>query len=103
MPSTAEAFGLMAIEAMACGKPVIVFEGTALPEVIFAPKGGIAVPQGDVDALVFVIEDLVINPKKRQEIGNLAYNIAKENYDRDIFIDRIIALYRQIIESRIEH
>jgi glycosyltransferase involved in cell wall biosynthesis len=34
MPSLAETFGLMAVEAMACGTPPIVFEGTSLPAVI---------------------------------------------------------------------
>ena len=44
MPSLAETFGLMSIEAMASGCPVIVFENTVLPEITFAPECGIAVP-----------------------------------------------------------
>ncbi|WP_370574399.1 glycosyltransferase [Methanomethylovorans sp.] len=100
MPSTAEAFGVMVIEAMACGKPVIVFDGTSLPEVIFAPKGGIVVPQGDVEALRVAIEDLISNSKMRQEIGNSACSIAKENYDAHIFLNRIIELYAKVIENR---
>src|SRR5262245_33600162 len=40
MPPTAEAFGTMAIEAMACARPVIVFDGTSLPETTFAPQVG---------------------------------------------------------------
>ena len=52
MPSTAESFGLMAIEAMASSRPVICFEGTALPEVTFAPECGIALSVGDTDALL---------------------------------------------------
>jgi glycosyltransferase involved in cell wall biosynthesis len=55
MPSIAEAFGLMAVESMACGTPVIVFEGTALPETINAPECGIAVPYKDSEALARAI------------------------------------------------
>ena len=55
MPSKAEAFGLMAIEAMACGRPVLSLEGTALPSITFAPDAGLAV-EADVRALAHGIE-----------------------------------------------
>jgi glycosyltransferase involved in cell wall biosynthesis len=102
MPSTAEAFGVMAIEAMACGKPVVVFEGTSLPDVIFVPNGGIAVPQRDVDALRLAIESLVDDSKMRQEIGKSAFELAKINYNIDTFNDRIVELYGEVIEHRRE-
>lgn len=56
MPSTAEAFGLMALEAMAAGRPVVSFEGTSLPRVTRAPDCGIAVPMRDSVALRAAID-----------------------------------------------
>ncbi|WP_407357229.1 glycosyltransferase [Methanolobus sp. WCC5] len=102
MPSTAEAFGVMAIEAMACEKTVVVFEGTSLPEVIFAPNGGIAVPQGDVDALRRTVESLINNPEIRQKIGKSALDLVKKNYDADDFMDKMIELYGEVIKQRRE-
>jgi glycosyltransferase involved in cell wall biosynthesis len=96
MPSTAEAFGLMAIEAMACGKPVIVFEGTSLPEVTFAPDVGIAVPMRDVRALTSAVASLVENVADRLSRGRKAREIAERFYDDTIFADRLASLYRSV-------
>jgi glycosyltransferase involved in cell wall biosynthesis len=100
MPSTAEAFGFAAIEAMACGKPVIAFDGTSLPEVIFAPKGGIAVQQGNVEDLLYAVECLIDEPKSRQEIGGSALELARENYNLETFMEKITDLYRGVVERR---
>lgn len=100
MPSTAEAFGMMAIEAMACGKPVIVFEGTALSDVVFAPKGGISVPMKDSVALYSALHSLLINQNERNAIGDEAYRLSREHYDFKVHADRMLDLYRDIIERR---
>ncbi len=97
MPSTAEAFGVSAIEAMACGKPVIVFEGTSLPEVIFAPKGGIAVPQGDVESLTHAIESLIDDPQSRKKLGDSALELARKHYKLETFITKVVELYKEAI------
>lgn len=96
MPSTQEAFGMMAIEAMACGKPIITMDGTSLPEVIFAPDGGVSVPQGDVRSFKIVIEKFVNDSVFRNEVGKKALKIAKENYNFDNHIKSIINLYENI-------
>ncbi len=102
MPSTAEAFGMMAVEAMACGKPVIVFNGTALPEVIFAPQGGIAVPCRDVDALLRVLERLIDRAEERLQLGQNALNFARQHYDIKSHVDRMIDLYRDLNSKRVK-
>ena len=58
LPSLVEAFGIMAIEAMATGLPVIASRIGGLPEVIDDQKTGILVPPGDVDALAEAITSL---------------------------------------------
>lgn len=100
MPSTAEAFGMMAMEAMACGKPVIAFDGTSLPEVIFPPKGGIVVPQGDVDALHSALDRLIRNSDERLLLGRSARELAKQHYNFAIHAEKILDLYKEVIERR---
>lgn len=92
MPSTAESFGMMAIESMACAKPSIVFEGTALPEVTFAPVGAISIAP-NVDELVKAMKHLISDAKARQQMGAEARNIAVQNYDFKLHVDRMQRLY----------
>jgi glycosyltransferase involved in cell wall biosynthesis len=100
MPSTAEAFGLMAVEAMACGKPVISFQGTSLPEVTFAPHVGLAVPMRDTVALAEAITRWVEAPEEVRARGQEARNVAKAHYGIDLHLDRLISVYREAIARR---
>jgi glycosyltransferase involved in cell wall biosynthesis len=97
MPSTAEAFGLMALEAMAAGRPVICFEGTALPSVTHAPECGIAVPMGDSSALRRAIDGLCGDPVDAARRGAMGRRLASENYDYEVFLDSLAGLYRSAI------
>lgn len=81
MPSMAEAFGLMAIEAMACARTVLSFEGTSLPGITFSPTAGLSVPKGDVAELARAIEWLVRNPRECEQRGTLARALAERHYD----------------------
>jgi glycosyltransferase involved in cell wall biosynthesis len=100
MPSTAEAFGLMAIEAMACGKPVLSFEGTSLPEVTFAPDAGLAVPKGDEAALAAALRRWLQNPDEVAERGRQSRRYAEEHYAISLHANRIARLYQDIIDRR---
>lgn len=97
MPSTAEAFGVMAIEAMACAKPTIVFEGTSLSGVIFAPEGGISVAMGDSDELSRVMDELIENEQMRLAIGKKARQLAEKHYNWNDHVAKMIALYESIL------
>jgi glycosyltransferase involved in cell wall biosynthesis len=100
MPSLAEGFGMMAVEAMGCGIPVIAMEGTALPETLFVPLGGICVPQGDVEELLRATQRLVKFPEERHRIGQNARQLAVKHYDVNDYVDKIIALYREVVERQ---
>ena len=95
MPSTAESFGLMAVEAMACAKPVIVFEGTSLPQVVHAPEGGICIERSG-EAILRSIELLIHDPEYRKKIGTQAHNIVLNNYDYKTHYQKIKELYKNV-------
>jgi glycosyltransferase involved in cell wall biosynthesis len=100
MPSTAEAFGMMAVESMAFAKPVIVFAGTSLPEVSHAPDVGLQVPMGDVEALAAAIKRLVENGEERSARGLAGRALAEGLYGDRLFARRLGDLYRSVIARR---
>ena len=100
MPSTAEAFGLMAAEAMACGRPVICFKGTSLPGVTFAPEAGLAVPMRDAVALAAAIKHWIENPQEVEKRGRRSREIAETHYGVDLYVERLAAVYRSVVERR---
>jgi glycosyltransferase involved in cell wall biosynthesis len=100
MPSKAEAFGMMAIEAMACSRPVISFDGTALPSVTFAPTAGLAVPMDDNKALAQALQHLLSDSSERECRGRRSRLFAEEHYDIRIQAQVLASLYREIGTTR---
>lgn len=97
MPSAADSFGLMAAEAMACGRPVLCFEGTAVPETARAPQIGLAVPRGDVGALAAALRRWIDGPDELAARGRLARAAAEQDFDIEMQANRLAALYEDAI------
>lgn len=95
MPSLAESFGLMAIETMSCGVPIIVFDGTSLSNVVQAPIGGISIPR-DATILAVEIRNLITDLNKQKNISQNARNIAVDKYQFETYAAKHADLYRSI-------
>lgn len=100
MPSLAEAFGLMAAEAMAAGRPVVTFADTALESVIYAPDAGVAVRYSDPDALGSELLRLMENPDEVALRGAQSREIARREYSLDRHLSSLAALYQDVVRRR---
>ncbi len=100
MPSIAESFGLMAIEAMACSKPVVVFNNSALPSVTHAPECGYLVNNLDSDDLAKAIKKLVEDKEEREKRGKLAKKIVEKEYTEEEYYKRISNLYKEVYKRK---
>ena len=76
-PSLFEGFGLVILEAMAAGLPVITTENTGGPDVIGEGKEGFVVPAGNEGALREKMEWFINHPEKAAEMGRSAYSRAQ--------------------------
>lgn len=99
MPSPAESFGLMALEAMASGRPVVCFAGTALEKITRSPECGWAVPYGDAQALSAALEALASNPDDARRRGELGRRIVKDEHGYDEYLSALARLYQVVVSS----
>jgi glycosyltransferase involved in cell wall biosynthesis len=69
LPSVQEGFGIVYLEAMACGLPVVATASAAIPEVVPQGRAGLLVPPGDVGALANALAELLANADQRAAYG----------------------------------
>ena len=95
MPSHYESFGMVALEAMACGTPVIASNVGGLSHLVQDEKTGYLVPNGDWAALCDKLTNLVENTELQAKLGNNAKKKAVD-YAWPEIARKIIALYNQL-------
>ncbi|PDH37747.1 MAG: glycosyl transferase [Halieaceae bacterium MED-G27] len=95
VPSLYEGFGLPAIEAMACGVPLVSTNGGALPEVV--GEAGQVVAAGDEQALASAIAGLLSSSEERERLAAAGRDRAINEYCWDRCAERMVAYYREVI------
>jgi D-inositol-3-phosphate glycosyltransferase len=95
MPSDYESFGMVALEAMACGTPVIASDVGGLAFLVKDGRTGYRVPAGDVEALADRIAHLLTDELSRRRIGQRASCWA-ESYAWPNVADRIEGVYQEV-------
>jgi glycosyltransferase involved in cell wall biosynthesis len=94
-PSHFEALGLSAVEALACGVPVVASAVGGLPDFIQDGENGRLVPVQDVDALARALADLIVDRDTRQAMASRARS-SVAGYDEQIVFGRMQRLLEQL-------
>ncbi len=97
LPSGHESFGIAFVEAWACAKPVIGARIGAIPSVITEGQDGLLSTYQDSADLARAITELLVDPQRRQRMGQAGQQKVLQNYTWDIITDRIRAVYTQTI------
>ena len=98
--SESESFGVSAVEAQACGTPVIISDIPGLMEATDPGNSSIVVPRGNEREIANQIIDLYKNPKKRHLIGKRGRIFVEERFEIDRCFRDIERKYLEIVKKR---
>ncbi|MGB6420980.1 MAG: glycosyltransferase, partial [Anaerolineales bacterium] len=98
VPSHYESFGMVALEAMACGTPVVASQVGGLAFLVQDGVTGYTVPVDEPQALAERLTELINNPELRLELGANAAAFARD-YSWEKIAGRIVELYQDVIEK----
>jgi glycosyltransferase involved in cell wall biosynthesis len=98
--SRLEAFGIVALEAMASGKPVVVSDIPGVREVIADGKEGLLADPVNPEALGAKIRILLADDRKRSAMGKAGREKVEGEFSIAGVVDRIEDVYRQAVAVR---
>jgi len=99
-PSLAEGLGLVPIEAMLAGVPVIASEVGGLPEVVVHGESGLLVPPGDAEVLADALRLLIERRDYRERLALYGKVRAAQLFSRQAMIEATLREYRAVIQGR---
>lgn len=97
LPTVREGLPLVALEAMACGLPVVATHCSSLPELIEEGKGGYLCDLGCPQQFAEAINVLASSPNLRMEMGAYNRNRIEENYTLDLMCSRYLELFEKTL------
>ena len=97
LPSEYEAFGLVLLEALAQGTPVVASRVGGIPEVIEDGKAGVLVEPGASEPLADALLELWHDPARGRQFGEYGRTTIVPKFTWDALATRVDALYREIV------
>ena len=95
-PSEHEVFGLVPLEALLCGSPVVVADDSGCGEIVNRVGGGQVVPVGDIDRLARAIDDVLSDPASWRERAAKAATEVRAAFGSDVVGEQLEQVYAAI-------
>jgi glycosyltransferase involved in cell wall biosynthesis len=92
MPSAKEGFGMVFVEAMAYGKPVVAARAAGATEVVEHGRTGMLVEYGDVAGLTTALDELLGNPELRRRLGEAGHLATQGKFSFESYCDNWFAV-----------
>jgi glycosyltransferase involved in cell wall biosynthesis len=96
-PSHAESFGVVLIEAMAMGKPVVSTNCDGVLDIVLDGTTGITVPPKDPPALAHGLEQLIAHADLRRRMGAAGRVRVLEHFDRNVQLSKLEKIYYSLL------
>jgi len=99
LPSLHEPFGIVLIEAMAQGLPIVAGDSEGPSEILHGGIDGVLVPRGDVERLASALHSMIAEPKRADQLGANAYRHARATFALPCVGARLDAAVRDVVRS----
>jgi L-malate glycosyltransferase len=97
LPTERESFGLSALEALACGVPVIGTNAGGLPEVVRDGETGILRDVGDIEGMSAAAVDILSSPEKWKAMSDMAASDARVRFSQQDIVTRYEDFYTRVL------
>jgi glycosyltransferase involved in cell wall biosynthesis len=94
---TREGFGIVALEAMACGRPVVTSEITGVAGDIRKRGAGVIVRPGDIGGLSEAIQQILLDERRAEEMGHAARTLVENKYSSYSVAEQVLGLYQEFL------
>lgn len=94
-----EGLGVVLLEAMSFGKPVVASMAGGITDIVRPGENGLLVPPGDAAALASALEGLARNPRRMRRMGDVARTDVRERFSWDSILDRLESVYRSLLPT----
>jgi glycosyltransferase involved in cell wall biosynthesis len=101
MPSIWEGFGLVLLEAMAAGRPIVASRVATIPEVVVDGVTGVLVPAGDSVALAEALTALAHDSARARAYGQAGRERLRSRFSIEKMVGDTELLYRELIDERV--
>jgi glycosyltransferase involved in cell wall biosynthesis len=93
---TSEPFGLVIVEGMVAGKPVIATKGGGVLEIVLDGETGLLVPMGEVEPMAEAMKELLRHPEKARAMGAAGRKRVQECFTIDLTVQRVQEVYEEV-------
>lgn len=91
-----QAGSLVAYEALACGRPVVITRTRGQADIVQAGVTGLYVPPGDVDAMAEALNELLVDPERAAMMGRAARERVEAGLNLDTYLAQMVAVVREV-------
>jgi len=99
LPSLQQGIGVMMLEAMALGRPVVASGVGGVLSVLEDNVTGLIVPPSDSRSLADRIIELLENRERARQLANAGQTLVRTRFNEERMLDELIAVYREVQEA----